>query len=162
MSGRAVRLLRTAVAAKVPARPDCRIESKRAVRAEIGRSDIVVVAAEPVHLVLGHAKLEILWQLDAKSDRAFKGDSRHRGAVLELRHVISKRKCGREKEERMARKRLSEGLNFEVAAPEVTRVGVACGIGAAGTHNRGERWIATAQVRLIVRRREGKVRISAH
>ncbi len=162
MSVRATRLLRTAVAAKVPARPDCRIESIRAVRAEIGRSDIVVVAAEPVHLVLGHAKLEILWQLDAKSDRAFKGDSRHRGAVLELRHVISKRKCGREKEERMARKRLSEGLNFEVAAPQVTRVGIARGRGAAGTYNCRERGIAAPEVRLIMRRRERKIRISAH
>src|SRR5260370_1493179 len=139
MSGRAVRLLRTAVAAKVPACPDCRIESIGAVRVEIGRSDIVIVAAEPVHLVLGHAKLKILWQLDAKSDRAFKGDSRHRSAVLELRHVISKRKCGREKKESMTRKGFPEGLNFELAPPPVTLVDIARGRRAPGTYNCSER-----------------------
>src|SRR6195256_1097388 len=155
-------LLRTAVASKVPARSDCRIESVGSGSAEIGKPGVVVVLAQPVHLVLGHAELKILWQLDAQPAGALKRNPRHRSRVFELRHVVAKRKCGREENEGVARECLPERLQLQVSAQKVARVCIASGAGAAGAFydRRGRR--ATAQVRLVVRWCEGKIRVAAH
>ena len=79
---------RAAVAAKIPARPDRRIESVGPGRAKVCNADVVVIFPEPVYLVLRHADLEIFRQLEADSNRTLKRNSVHGSRVFELRDII--------------------------------------------------------------------------
>src|SRR5580704_799925 len=106
-------LVRSSVPAEIPARADCGVEAVGSRRAEVGKANVILVLAEPVHLVLLHAQLEIFRQFEAEADCAIKRDSRHRRGVLELRHVIAKGKHRREKQKEMSREGFAEWLDFE-------------------------------------------------
>src|SRR4029077_789219 len=79
-------LARPAVAAKVPARADRRIEAVGPGGAEVqARSpgpDGVFILAEPIHLVLCDADFEIFGQFETDPDGALERDSGHRGGVF--------------------------------------------------------------------------------
>src|ERR1700680_4887185 len=62
----------------------------------------------------------------------------------------------------MARECFPEGLYLEVTAPEIARVGVTGGVRAASASYDCRRLRATAEVRLIVRRRKGEIHVAAH
>ena len=130
-------LVRAAVSAEVPARADCRIKPIGAGGAEVGNADIMVVLSEPVHLVLHHANFEIFGKLKPEADRSLEGDTGHGRGVFELRHIVAERKSGREKEEEMARQGFSERLNFQIAAQQVARVGIAVGVRPSGRDDYG-------------------------
>src|SRR5579871_1469331 len=151
----AVILARMPVASEVPARAYGGVEPIRTGRAQVEVSGVPTykpsVLAEPIHLVLGHAKLKILGQLEADSDRAVVGDPIHRRRVLELRHVVAERKHRRPEEEKVPGERFSERLNFEIPTEQVARVGVAGRIGASGVSNDRVRLRAAVQVRFVMR-----------
>ena len=149
-----------AVTAEGPADAEGGVEAVGAVGGEVGGAQRFVVVAEPIHLVLCGAELEVLWQLKANANGTLVGDGGHGRGVDELRDIISKTKFWFEEEIQMAGGGASKGLQFDVAAEKIAGVGSAEGRGTAGA-----RWLrkgAAAEVGFVVGRRDLEIGVAAN
>src|SRR5215472_8116578 len=110
-------LARVAIAAEIPARTNRGVEAVWAGRAQVnarcrtGAIEAMPVLAEPVYLMLRHAKLKILGQLDGESNSALVGDTGHGRRVFELRHIVAEGKHRRVENENVAQEGFPERLD---------------------------------------------------
>lgn len=149
-----------AVAAERPADTDGGIESIGASGVKVGGAEIVAVAAEVVDLMLRDAQLEILGQFESNSHRTVKRDRNHGRGVSDLGNVATEGKRRLKKNEEVARKSASERLDLHVTADEIACEGGASRCGSAGAG--GLRKSASAEVRLVVRGRDGEIGVAAN
>jgi hypothetical protein len=150
---------RLRVASERPADADRGIEAVRTISAQVSGTEVFGVAAEIIELMLADAKLETLWQLDRESDGTVKPHGLHGSAITHLRDIPAKRKFRFEKQYEMASESVAKGLNFKITTEKVARISGASGIDSTGVSRLGK--YTAAQVRLIVGRRDIKIRVAA-
>ena len=145
---------------KSPADTDRGIKAVGAVGAQVRGTEVLVIAAEILELMLADAKLETSWQLERKTDGTVKTHGFHGSQVAHLRDVSAKRKLRLEEQDKMTSESPADGLNFEVSTKEVASIGGTARVSAAGIGRLGK--YAAAQVRLIVGRRDIKISVTAY
>lgn len=145
---------------KSPADTDRGIKAVGAVGAQVSGTEVLVIAAEILELMLADAKLETFWHLERKTDGTVKTHGFHGSAVAHLRDVPAKRKLRLEEQDKMTSESPADGLNFEVSTKEVASIGGTARVNAAGIGRLGK--YAAAQVRLIVGRRDIKISVTAN
>src|SRR5579864_5164360 len=101
--------------------------------------------------MIGDAQFEVLWQLNRESHGSFPRQGSHRIRVFHLRNVVAEEKIRLEEKIGMLEWCPGERLKFDVAADDVT-----CERAA-----RRLRLIAAAKIRLVVRRGELEIAVTA-
>jgi len=149
-----------AVASEGPANAEGRIKAVGAIGSQIRGAERFVVAAEPIHLMLRGAQLEILRQLKTDSNGTLVCDGRHGRGVDLLRKIISKTEFWFEEEIQMTCRSAAERLQLYVSAEKIARVGSAEGSRSAGAGRLRIR--AAAEIGFVVGRRHFEIRVAAN
>ena len=140
------------IAAEIPAHADGVVDSERLlIGSGVIGTEIDVERRKGSDAVVGDAQLEMFRERDSEAERFFVGEGRHGPGVFDPRNVVTEEETRLVEDIEVAKRRAREGLKFKIAADDVTRERGTCWL----------RLIASAEVRLIVRRRDFEIRITA-
>ena len=148
-----------AISPESPADGEGSIEAVRAGSAKIGRAEPTAVTSQVVHLMLGKPQLKISRQLKCRPYRAIIGHRLHRGLVTELGDVAPEAEPRLEEKKEMPSRGAGQGLDLQISAEDVARVGRALRSSSTGAGRLRKH--AAAEIRLIVRWCHGEIRIAA-
>jgi hypothetical protein len=147
------------VASEGPAYTESSVKAVGPVGVKVCRSERLSVAAQPIELMLRRTYFEVFRQLKADPNRTIVGNRPHGSGVGELRDIPSKAEFRFEKQKKMPRWGSAQWLKLNVSTVKIARIGRAGGSSAAGTGRLRKH--AAAEIRLVVRRSHGEIRVTA-